>query len=216
VFTGLIDSVAALKSVNREKRSISLAVIPDCAQYEVNPGDSVAVNGACLTVESVSGNVLFFTAVYETLSKTTLANAAAGDTVNLERALRPTDRIGGHIVLGHVDGVGQIISDRTVGDSVVRSVRVPEALRRFMAPKGSVALNGVSLTIADARGDTIEVSLIPYTLEATAMKSLRAGDAVNIECDVLARYIARLLEHGGADEPNSGTNLLARLETLGF
>ena len=184
--------------------------------YDVSLGDSVAINGICLTVESISANELSFTAVNETLSRTALGAARPGDKVNLERALLPTDRMGGHIVLGHVDGVGRILSDRGDGESIVRTIQVPASLIPFMAPKGSVAVNGVSLTIADAKENTISISLIPYTLRTTTMGMVRSGDVVNIECDVLARYIAQCIKSDHAGEASRKENLLSKMETLGF
>jgi len=220
MFTGIIDSKGTVTHARKTAQSLMLAVAPDISPYDAKPGDSIAVNGACLTMESVENNILFFTAVSETLEKTTLAHASSGLRVNLERALRPSDRLGGHIVLGHVDGVGRIVRDRSQGKSVIRTVWIPQPLRIFMAVKGSVALDGVSLTIADCGEETIDVSLIPYTLSATIAGDARPGDNVNIECDVFARYIYAILKHEGKsigrhNRPADET-LLAKMENGGF
>ena len=220
MFTGLVDSVGTVRQVRRGNNALTLAVAPDAEDYGARPGDSIAVDGVCLTVESISGDLLFFTAVHETLARSTLIEVAAGNRVNLERALRPIDRLGGHIVLAHADGVGRVVGDRAVGKSVVRTIWVPEDTRPFMAPKGSVAVDGVGMTIVDVDSETITVSLIPHTLSATTMGDARAGDKVNIESDVVARYVARLLKR---DEPalapqqlDADPGLLSKLENLGF
>lgn len=189
MFTGLVETVGEVASVVERGRSVLLGVAPDHSDFGVRIGGSVAVDGVCLTVEEVRSGVLFFTAVSETLARTTLARVRPGVGVNLERAMRLNDRLEGHIVLGHVDGVGRIASDQPVGDSVVRSIRVPAGLRPLMAPKGSVALDGISLTVVEIREDTVNVSLVPHTLARTTWQRKRPGDCVNIECDLFARYI---------------------------
>ncbi len=220
MFTGLIDAVGTVCRAQRTNKALHVGIIPDCPHYDVRPGDSVAVNGVCLTVDSVSENTVFFTAVHETLSRTTVGGLNTGGRVNLERALRPTDRLGGHFVLGHVDGVGRVVADRKLGESIVRTVWVPETVREFMAPKASVALDGVSLTIAETTDDVIAVSLVPHTLAATTLCESRPGCLVNIECDVIARYIAHVMERresGVAVQRHNGSgDLLAKMESLGF
>jgi riboflavin synthase len=223
MFTGLIETTGTLKEVRRAEKSMLLEILPAMIDFEVAIGASVCINGVCLTLESVVGKSLFFTAVQETLYRTAFKNARCGDMVNLERALKASGRFDGHIVLGHVDGVGLIVSDRIEGNSVVRSIVVPQALGSLLAEKGSVALDGISLTIAKVENDTIEISFIPHTLKSTTMHKKKAGDAMNIECDVLARYVARMisypLEHPrSADSPAilSQGSLLDTLERSGF
>lgn len=223
MFTGLIETVGTLKSVNRGSKSLKLGIIPGQDDFVVAIGGSVAVNGVCLTVELVSGNVLFFTAVNETLKNTTLAHIKVGNQVNLERAMRLGDRLDGHIVLGHVDGVGRVKSDQKVGDSLKRTLWVPESLRKYMAKKGSVAIDGISLTIAENTEDTITISLVPHTMAETTMESIRVGHEVNIECDILARYINHQLnaEDKGTGKSNlslkkSDKNIISMLENNGF
>ena len=193
MFTGIIETIGTIGSVKRGNKSITIGILPDREGYSVSIGGSVAVDGVCLTLESEAGKELFFTAVQETLKRTTLEQIRSGDRVNLERALLLGQRLEGHIVLGHVDDVGKIISDAKAGDSVLRIVWAPRQLRRFMAQKGSVAIDGISLTIADMGEETVTVSFIPHTLLQTTTSLKKPGNAVNIECDVFARYIYRQL-----------------------
>jgi riboflavin synthase len=181
VFTGLIECLGIIAQVRRLPQALAIRIASVLTPYEARPGDSIAVNGACLTVESADASGLWFTAVRETLSKTTLEGLAAGTKVNLERALKSGDRLGGHFVQGHVDGVGQIEGDRKDGGSLLRVIRVPAALMPLMAQKGSVAIDGVSLTIAETGADTISIALVPFTLSHTTLGAARRGDRVNIE-----------------------------------
>jgi riboflavin synthase len=221
MFTGLIETTGVIKDLRRSRQSLILGITPRALDFNVSIGASVAVNGACLTLESVSGDMLMFTAVRETLSRTTLAKANRGDSVNLERALPASGRLDGHFVLGHVDGVGIIIADSRQENAVVRSIRAPAETQKYMAEKGSVAIDGISLTIARRRDGEIDISFIPYTLEHTTMALKRPGDEVNIECDVLARYCARLLENDNRSSGNDqgvarGNSILDVLERSGF
>jgi len=219
VFTGIIETTGTLREIRGRGSGMRLGVEPDTGAYTVAAGASVCVDGACLTLESASGNVLYFTAVTETLSRTTLGTRRVGDKVNLERALPLAGRLDGHFVLGHIDAVGTILSDKSDGLAVVRTIRIPASVAKFCAEKGSVALDGISLTITRAAAMEIDVSLVPFTIEKTTMAHKRAGDGVNVECDVLARYIGRLLETGGVDKTNSGAvagTLFDTLERSGF
>jgi riboflavin synthase len=226
VFTGIIEATGSIKELRKDGSSARFGILTDIHPFDVAIGASVSVDGVCLTLESSGNNVLYFTAVAETLSRTTLGKKRSGDRVNLERALPLSGRIDGHFVLGHVDAVGTIVSDGNSGKSVVRTLRIPEKIKRFCAEKGSVALDGISLTIASISGDEIVVSLVPFTLEKTTFAFKRPGDGVNIECDVLARYIARLLESGAIHQAKNRSNngspagaegtLFATLERSGF
>ena len=224
MFTGIIETIGTVKSLQRGNKSLTLGILPDCDDYAVSTGGSVSVDGACLTVESERGNVLSFTAVYETLEHTTLTQIKTGSRVNLERALRLVDRLEGHVVLGHVDGVGRIVTDRKYGDSIYRTIRVPLEFRTFMALKGSVALDGISLTITETGDETIAVALIPHTLSETTMPLKQPGQQVNIECDVFARYIHHQLttdkglnsKTRSPDKQNKNSNILSLLEDNEF
>jgi riboflavin synthase len=219
MFTGLIETVGVIEELRRSHEHLTIGVAPQSRGFDVPVGASVAVNGACLTVESVVGSLLKFTAVSETLSRTTLSKAVKGDRVNLERALLASGRLDGHFVLGHIDGVGIISADRRQGNAVVRSIRAPVEMLRYLAQKGSVAIDGISLTIARRANEEIDISFIPYTLEHTTMALKRPGDEVNIECDVLARYCASLLDHSHCippDETPRRDSILDVLERSGF
>ncbi|MBD3393509.1 MAG: riboflavin synthase [Chitinivibrionales bacterium] len=222
MFTGLIEAIGTVRHVRPGNKSVTLGIAPDSRPYEVTPGDSLAVNGVCLTVEMIAHGKIVLRAVRETLSKTTLASLVPGSRVNLERALGPTGRMGGHIVQGHVDGVGRVLGDTRAGDSVLRSLWMPEDARAYLAPKGAVAIDGVSLTIANTHDERIDVSLVPYTLLSTTLGAMRPGDAVNVECDVLARYVRHMSTRGEPVQAASGSDtrdtrdLLSRMETLGF
>jgi len=167
----------------------------DCAAWcgPPAPGQSVAVNGVCLTVDRVDADQLEFVAVPETLSRTTLGSLHAGSRVNLERALRVGDELGGHWVQGHVDGVGTIAAVDRAEDGVRVAIEAPEGIRRFLAEKGSVTVDGMSLTVAAWRSPVFTVALIPYTLENTTAPDYRAGMRVNLESDLIARYLEGLI-----------------------
>ncbi len=206
MFSGIIETIGSVKSIQRGNNILRLDIQPKLDDYPVSIGGSVSVDGVCLTVESISGRILNFTAVYETLEHTTLARIRAGDLVNLERALRLIDRLNGHIVLGHVDGVGHIISDTHKGDNLLRKIWIPEDLRRFMVYKGSVALDGISFTIAEGGEETITIAIIPYTLSETTMSIKRSGWEINIECDIFARYIFRQLNFNRLSDVDKGND----------
>jgi riboflavin synthase len=160
-------------------------------------GDSLAINGCCLTLVAVEDARCAVEAVPETLARTTLGGWRVGDGVNLERALRFDQRLGGHLVQGHVDGVGRVAAVAAEGDGRRLTLEIPRELARFVAEKGSLAVDGVSLTVAAARGATCEIALIPHTLRVTVAGRYAAGTAVNLEVDLIARYLARLLEDSG-------------------
>jgi len=206
MFTGLIETSGIITVIKRCDRSITIGIAPAIKGYTVSIGGSVAVNGICLTVENISGQELFFTAVDETLKCSTLNESKIGDKVNLERALQLGDRLDGHVVSGHIDGVGKIVSDEEKGNSLVRRIWIPEDLRCFMAYKGSVCIDGISLTIADTDKDSITISLIPHTLRNTTMCIKKTGDYVNIECDIFARYTYSLLRYGLTDSAITNIN----------
>jgi riboflavin synthase len=176
----------------------------------------------CLTVERISATQLQFRAVAQTVSRSTLAQLRSGSRVNLERSLSVGGRLDGHFVLGHVDGVGTVISDEQVGDSLLRTIEIPPELSALCAPKGSIAIDGISLTIASADAGRVTLSLIPYSLRHTTMQYLSRGDRVNIECDVLARYITHFhATQNGSTAPLSGNtgpqeSILSKMERLNF
>ena len=198
MITGIVTDVGKVLQTIRagEKRRLVIASAYDASSIAV--GASIAVNGVCLTAVDAepgeSGARVAFDVGAETLAVTTTDALAAGDKVNLERALKIGDELGGHMVSGHVDGVAELISRRDFDGMAHLRARAPHELARFIAVKGSVALDGISLTINAVDGDTFEVLLIPHTLEVTTFGGLRPGDRINIEVDQMARYAARLAE----------------------
>ena len=192
MFTGIVTSVGSVRAV--EKRGDTHIVISAPFDAgEVPIGASIACAGCCLTVTGHSGNSSFsVTASAETLSHTTLGRWREGDAVNLERPLKIGDELGGHIVTGHVDGIAELIERKPEGESVRMTFEAPADLMRFVAPKGSVALDGVSLTVNEVEGNRFGVNIIPHTLQVTTFGQLKKGAKVNLEVDLMARYVARL------------------------
>jgi riboflavin synthase len=192
VFTGLIQDVGTVDSVDSGGDGARLRIATSLAA-EIEPGDSVAVNGVCLTATAIDGKGFETEAMNQTLAVTSLVDVQAGARVNLELAMRASDRLGGHIVQGHVDGVGEVVS--VEGDGFARRMRVAldPRLTRYAIDKGAVALDGISLTIAAIGEDWLEVSLIPETLERTALGEAEPGRKLNVECDVIAKHVERLV-----------------------
>ena len=192
MFTGIIETRATVKAVTDRPglRRISI----DYAPTNVKHGDSIAINGCCLTVADQTDLSLSFDVIAETLAKTNIGSLQAGDAVNIERALRVGDRLDGHFVQGHVDGVAELLRVTTVGDDWRLTVATPPLLRPYLIPKGSVAIDGVSLTLADVRGDEFDVALIPTTLELTTLGSRVAGWKFNLEADVFSKTIVSYLQ----------------------
>jgi riboflavin synthase len=193
VFTGLIREVGHVAGVEGGDAGVRLEIEAPLISAGATLGDSVAINGVCLTVVGVDGNRLAFDAVPETLSRSSLGRLAAGSAVNLEPALRAGDALGGHYVQGHVDGVGAVRTVEAEGDGRRLWFDAPAELLRYVVAKGSIAIEGTSLTIAALDDSGFAVALIPHTLEATTFGALEPGDPVNLEVDVLAKYVERLL-----------------------
>ncbi len=181
---------------------------------DVNIGDSIAVNGVCLTVVELMANSFSADVSKETLSRTTLAQAQLGSLVNLELALAPTTRLGGHFVSGHVDGLGTVLRKEQEGRSYRFDIKVPQVLRRYIAEKGSICIDGISLTVNQVAGETFSVNIVPHTLSMTTLGTMPIGAAVNIEVDVLARYLERLIQ--GDQDINDDSKITALLNNAGF
>lgn len=191
MFSGMVRAVGTVREARRTPGGLRIVV--DAGRLGLGDaavGDSIAVNGACLSVVARMGRTFRADVSRETLACT--AGFTAGGRVNLEKALRAADRLGGHLVSGHVDGVGRVTRIERSGDNRRLAVAVPKALARYVARKGSIAVNGVSLTVNEVNGATFTVNLIPHTLKATNLGDLREGDKVNLEVDMLARYLERL------------------------
>ena len=193
MFTGLIQGTGILLRTDRQGADAKMVIRANYALEGLSLGESIAVDGACLTVASFQGNVFTADVSVETLSRTTLARKAAGSHVNLERALRLGDRLGGHLVSGHVDGVGTLVDRVRDGRSWRLFFQVPEELARYIVEKGSIAINGISLTVNECEADRFDVNIVPHTAQETTIRDLQMGDAVNIETDIIGKYVERML-----------------------
>ena len=191
MFTGLIEDVATVLELTRREKTARLRVQTSLPTAEIRLGDSVAVNGACLTVESYTGNQLVFHCLGETLARTNLNTVVAGDPVNLERALRLGDRLGGHLVSGHIDATAAILDLGKREADIVLRLAMPAALRALVVPKGSIAVNGISLTIAEVGHADFALHIIPHTWNATNLQTARKGDLVNLEGDMIGKFVLR-------------------------
>lgn len=191
MFTGIIQAVGRIQNIQHVGGDVRLRVFAENLNLsDVAQGDSIAVNGVCLTVIEHDAQSFYVHVSAETL-RCTSGLDATGD-VNLEKALRLADRLGGHLVSGHVDGLGEVTRFDAVGDCMLLAIRAPHALTRYIAQKGSITVNGVSLTVNGIERDEFHINLIPHTLEATTLKQLKPGSRVNLEVDLLARYIDRM------------------------
>jgi riboflavin synthase len=193
MFTGIVEEVGRIRRMNRRGMAMELEIACRRVLEGVRTGDSIAVNGVCLTVTRFGGESFSADVMPETMSRTNLGELGIGSPVNLERALAAGDRFGGHFVQGHVDGTGVIEARVPHENAVLFRIGVPERLTRWMVEKGSVAVNGISLTLVEVGTRHFTVSVIPHTLEVTQLRSAQVGDRVNIECDMIAKYVAKLL-----------------------
>lgn len=196
MFTGLVTDIGRIVAVTHNG-DLRARIETGYETSTIALGASIACDGACLTAVALGPNWFDVDVSAETVSKTTLGQWAEGQPINLERSLKVGDELGGHIVSGHVDGVAEIVEMHSEGDSTRMRFRAPDALARFIAPKGSIALNGTSLTVNEVEGAEFGVNLIPHTLEVTTWGAAKLGDPVNLEIDTLARYVARLKEYDG-------------------
>lgn len=193
MFTGIITAMGTVRAVDRTRGDLRFLIETPWDAAVLPTGASVACSGCCLTVVGREGNAFAVDVSGETLSKTTLAEWGEGSQVNLERPLKLGDELGGHIVSGHVDGVAVIESVRGDGDSHRLKIRAPQSLKQYLVPKGSVALDGVSLTVNEVDDNVFGVNIIPHTWAVTSLGRKRAGESVNMEIDLLARYVARMM-----------------------
>ncbi len=206
MFTGLVEARGTVAAINPEDAGVRLSVavpvamLSDETRSACRIGDSVAINGCCLTVTEIDGEHWSFQAGPETLAKTNLGGLQPGDAVNLERPLRANGELGGHFVQGHVDGVATVDAMDSDGEWVTMWFRLSPDLAKFLVPKGSITVDGISLTVVNAEPDRFSVALIPHTLDVTTLGIRKVGDRVNIETDILAKYVDRLfqvrLQHG--------------------
>ena len=200
MFTGIIETVGTVMEIRSQGEGRVLSVASDLDLSSVRVGDSIAVNGACLTAVTLQKGLFQVDMAPETVSRTTFERVARGAVVNIERALRLSDRLDGHLVSGHVDGVGTITGKRRMSNAFIITIAVPESLAGEMIEKGSVAVDGISLTINRCSGSDFEVSVIPHTADITTMGRKNVGDRVNIETDMIGKYVRKFLTS------NKGTN----------
>lgn len=215
MFTGIVEKKARVRRIERRSPG-ALLLLENPWTVPPEAGESVSVDGACLTVVSANEREISFDVSEETLKKTTLAQAGPSSLVNLEKALKVGDDISGHFVSGHVDATGEVLSLTRQGAFATLAVRVPPELCVYLAPKGSVSVNGVSLTIASLAGDTFDVAVIPETLARTNLAALKPGDRVNVETDMLAKYVVKYLSSFGKSPTGASGLSMKRLHEAGF
>ena len=191
MFTGLVQSTGQIRLIRQMNQSLRFTIESDSICRKVKTGDSIAVNGVCLTVEKITGDKFQATAIQETLSKTNLGFLKKGSFVNLETALRFNESLGGHLVQGHVDCVGKIITVTSAGESHLVTVQIPEELNRYLIEQGSIAVDGVSLTLASIQESRFTVAIIPHTWKNTISKYLNTGSPVNIEFDYIGKWVEK-------------------------
>lgn len=193
MFTGIIEEIGVVKDSQKRQGALVLSIAAQDVINELKVDDSIAIAGVCLTVTELHGSTFQVDAVEETLRKTTLGSIQRGDQVNLEPSLRLSDRMGGHLVQGHVDGVGYVVATQHQQGGKLLSIRLPHHLMKYVISEGSIAVDGVSLTVARLKNDEITLALIPHTLEKTTLSDLKVGDRVNVEVDLIGKYIESLM-----------------------
>ncbi|EKO3395551.1 riboflavin synthase [Vibrio fluvialis] len=216
MFTGIVEAVGTLTAITPKGEDITISV--DAGKLDMSDvklGDSIATNGVCLTVVEFNSHSYSADLSLETLKKSGFADYKVGDKVNLEKAMLPTTRFGGHIVSGHVDGVGEIVERNPVGRATELWVAMPAELSKYVAEKGSITVDGISLTVNDLRKNAFKLTIVPHTTQETTIDHFQVGRKVNLEVDVLARYLERLL-NGGRDEQPESRITMEFLQQNGF
>jgi riboflavin synthase len=206
MFTGIIQGLGTLKAVRQAGQGLVFTIHPDFFIKDFHEGESIAVNGVCLTATTISEDVFRMDVSPETLSRTTLSGLRVGDHVNLERALRPSDRLGGHLINGHVDGIGEVIEEEHLSQFTLFTIAIPESLDRYIIEKGSVAVDGISLTVNSCSKGRFSVAIIPHTAKLTTMGLRKKGNKINIEVDLIGKYIEKLVLAGHI-KPEKQTNI---------
>ncbi len=217
MFTGIVEAVGQLTAITPKGEDVTITVnVGKLDMSDVKLGDSIATNGVCLTVVDFNDTSYSADLSLETLNKSSFAGCKAGDKVNLEKAMLPTTRFGGHIVSGHVDGVGEIVERNIVGRAIELWVALPPELNKYVAEKGSITVDGISLTVNDLRKNAFKLTIVPHTTQETTIDAFQVGRKVNLEVDVLARYLERLLQ-GRQDNSSSESSLTMEfLQQNGF
>ena len=215
MFTGIIEDIGTVRSVNKSGDAFALTISSKIMD-DVKLGDSIAVNGVCLTARTIKGDEFTADVMAETLRKSSLGQLKPGSKVNLERALSPTGRFGGHIVSGHIDGTGTVKSIKPEGNAMWVEIAAPASILRLIIMKGSIAIDGISLTVADLGDASFKVSVIPHTASETTLLDKKPGDTVNLENDVIGKYVERLLSTPAEPEKKDSQLTLDTLMTNGF
>lgn len=216
MFTGLIEEIGIMESAVKGEKSMKLTIKAKKVLENVNLGDSISTNGVCLTVASFTNNSFTVDVMPETMRKTNLGKLQKGSPVNLERALKLSDRLGGHIVSGHIDGTGTIKEYKDEDNATWLTVETSSNVIKYIIPKGSVAIDGTSLTVVDTDRNSFRVSLIPVTKEETILLKKKTGDEVNLECDIVGKYIERFLTFKGDEEQETSRIDMKFLADNGF
>jgi len=212
MFTGLIEDMGKVLKLERTGGAAKLTVATVMPSVEFSPGDSVAVNGVCLTVTRIAAPMLTFDVSPETVDKSGLGRLSPGDSVNLEWAMRLSDRLGGHIVTGHIDCVATVTGRREVSGSIIFSFSLPPEKCRYVIEKGSVAIDGISLTVNSVTPDSFSINLIPHSAEMTTLPDRKIGDTVNIETDIIGKYVERLLSGSAPANAVAGLSMIQLME----
>lgn len=207
MFTGIVEELGTIRSIRRGAASAVLSIGAEAVLSDLRIGDSVAVNGVCLTATGVDGSGFTADVMHETLQRSSLGALGPGSRVNLERAMAADGRFGGHIVSGHIDGTGTIAERRRDDNAVWYTVSAPPALLRYIVEKGSIAIDGISLTVASVEADRFSVSVIPHTAAVTLLGAKGPGDVVNLETDIIGKYVERLLRPADTPAARSGISL---------
>ena len=194
MFTGIIEELGTVASVEVLPDSIRLGIKGDLVRQDLSQGESISVNGVCLTAAEITSDGFIADVMMETLNRSSLSGISKGESVNLERAMSGAGRFGGHVVQGHVDGVAEIISREPSANWEIVRVKIPAELSKYVVHKGSITFDGVSLTVNDISNDTVSLSLIPETLRLTTLGTKQVGDKLNVEADILAKHIEKLIE----------------------
>jgi riboflavin synthase len=209
MFTGIVEELGAVESINKGLNHYQLKIMAPKITQELSTGDSIMVNGVCLTVTEQSGNYFFVDISPETLERTNIKDVKPGEMVNLERALTLESRLGGHLVSGHIDGIGVILAKQKRGNSIYIKIKVGSFITRYLVTEGSIAIDGVSLTVVDFSLDKLSVSVIPHTARTTTLGFKGPGEKVNIEVDMIAKYIEKFVV-GAAQAPGLTLEMLKK------
>ncbi|MDA8338502.1 MAG: riboflavin synthase [Nitrospiraceae bacterium] len=219
MFTGLIIEFGEIVSLEKKTESARLSLRANEVVKDAALGDSIAINGVCLTAVNIEKDILYFDVSFETLRSTNLGNLKRGDRVNLEPSLRPNSKIGGHFVTGHVEDIGKIRSKTPLGNAVRIEIETQDNVLRYLVEKGSVAVDGISLTVVDVLKDAFSVVIIPHTAKLTTIGFKNVGDTVNLEPDILGKYVAKFLagsQQSAVSSQNKDKELLSALKQSGF